>query len=119
MAKFSHSIILALALLVAPGVLVAQSVPEGAKRIVEVDVPAPSLAGNLLGTQGVQSVAVYLPPSYSKQPDHRFPVIYLLHGIFDDYGVWVENFEVPTILDRMISNEELPEMFVVMPNGGN
>ncbi|MGC3936385.1 alpha/beta hydrolase [Roseobacter sp. EG26] len=119
MAKFFLNNILALVLLVVPGILVAQSATEGAERIIEVDVPAPSLSGNLLGTQGVQSAAIYLPPSYNNQPGHRFPVMYLLHGIFDDYGVWVENFEVPTILDRMISNGELPEMIVVMPNGGN
>ncbi|MDA8747700.1 alpha/beta fold hydrolase [Litoreibacter sp.] len=119
MVKLFLSNILVLVLLTVPGILSAQSAPEGAERIIEVYVPAPSLAGNLLGTQGIQSAAVYLPPSYSNQPDHRFPVMYLLHGIFDDYGVWVENFEVPTILDRMISNGEIPEMIVVMPNGGN
>ncbi|WP_299664944.1 alpha/beta fold hydrolase [uncultured Ruegeria sp.] len=119
MVKLFLSNILVLTLLAFPRILAAQSAPEGAENIIEVDVPAPSLAGNLLGTPSVQSVAIYLPPSYSNQPDHRFPVMYLLHGIFDDYGVWVENFEVPVILDRMISNGELPEMIVVMPNGGN
>ncbi len=120
MAKsFFSKVVLTLVLVAFPSILAAQSATESAERIIEVDVLAPSLAGNLLKTPSVQSAAIYLPPNYSKQPDRRFPVIYLLHGIFDDYGVWVENFEVPTILDRMISNGELPEMIVVMPNGGN
>lgn len=113
------NVIVALVLMVAPGVLVAQTDLEAGKRVLEVDVLAPSLAGNLLGTPSVQGAAVYLPPNYHAQPGRRFPVMYLLHGIFDDYGVWVENFEVPAILDRMISNGDLPELIVVMPNGGN
>ncbi|MBO6676395.1 MAG: alpha/beta fold hydrolase [Rhizobiales bacterium] len=46
-------------------------------------------------------------------------MVVLLHGIFDDYGVWLEQFGVPTILDRLIQAEEIPELIVVMPNGGN
>ncbi|MEM9638424.1 MAG: alpha/beta fold hydrolase, partial [Pseudomonadota bacterium] len=53
------------------------------------------------------------------QPDRRFPVLYLLHGIFDDYGVWIEHFGVPEMLDRLIAQETLPELIVVMPNAGN
>lgn len=97
----------------------AQSGSSGEGRIVEVEVPAPALEGNLLETPDVQDVAVYLPPNYDGQPDRRFPVVYLLHGIFDDYGVWTEHLEVPSMLDRLIADAEIPDLIVVMPNGGN
>jgi S-formylglutathione hydrolase FrmB len=97
----------------------AQPAPLPTSQVLEVEVAAPSLAGNLLGTATVQQAAIYLPPSYSTQVSRRYPVIYLLHGIFDNYGVWVGHFGVPAILDRLISAGDIPELVVVMPNGGN
>lgn len=52
-------------------------------------------------------------------PSGRYPVIYLLHGIFDDYVVWLEIEKVPERLDRLIAAEAIPEVLVVMPNAGN
>jgi enterochelin esterase-like enzyme len=97
----------------------AQTNGQSPGHVVELEVPAPALHSNLLETPTIQSAAVYLPPSYDLQPDRRFPVIYLLHGIFDDYGVWIEIVRVPEILDRLIANGEIPEVIVVMPNAGN
>jgi S-formylglutathione hydrolase FrmB len=88
-------------------------------RVVEVDVPAPSLEGNLLETATVQRAAVYLPPSYDLEPRRRYPIVYLLHGIFDRYEVWLGHFGVPSMLDRLITAEEIPELIAVMPDGGN
>ena len=105
--------------LLTPGRLIAQPAVATASRVVEVEVPAPALADNLLGTPAVQNAAVYLPPSYEREPDRRYPVLYLLHGIFDNYGVWLEHFGVPAMLDRLIASGEIPQLIVVMPNGGN
>ncbi|NND93062.1 MAG: alpha/beta fold hydrolase, partial [Granulosicoccus sp.] len=102
-----------------PGLSVAQSSPDTAGRVVEVAVPAPALAGNLLGTPDIQDAAVYLPPGYDIDPGLRYPVIYLLHGIFDDYGVWLKFEDIPARLDRLIAAKTMPSVLVVMPNGGN
>lgn len=88
-------------------------------HVVEIIVPAPALNGNLLDSPVKQKAAVYLPPGYDDNPDHRFPTIYLLHGIFDNRGVWIENYDVPQILDRLIADGTVPELIVVMPDGGN
>ncbi|MEP0520732.1 MAG: alpha/beta hydrolase-fold protein [Hyphomicrobiales bacterium] len=117
--SFIGKFFLASLLIVFSGHQMANADTHREDRIVQANVPAPSLEGNLLSTPNVQSAAVYLPPSYYTQPERRFPVIYLLHGIFDDYGVWLENFDLPAMLDRMTLNGELPELIVVMPNGGN
>lgn len=99
--------------------LLAQSQTTSGGAVVEIEVPAPALEGNLLESSNIQGAAVYLPPGYGEQSDSRYPVVYLLHGIFDDYGVWIENFEVPSIVDRLIADGRVPETIVVMPNGGN
>lgn len=104
--------------LVAPGPgLASAQAPTGATR--EIQVPAPSLAGNLVGTETTQAAAIYLPPSYASSPQRRYPVIYLLHGIFDSHQTWLRFIGLPAILDRMIASHRLPELIVVMPDGGN
>lgn len=108
-----------LIVLAAPGLLQAQSVKTSAGEVLEIEVPAPALTGNLLETPDTQAAAIYLPPSYAADPLRRYPVIYLLHGIFDDYNVWIENVDVPAILNRLIQAGDIPELMVVMPNGGN
>lgn len=102
-----------------PGLSFAQLAETSGGRVVDIEVPAPALAGNLIETPDIQGAAVYLPPSYDQRPEQRYPVVYLLHGIFDDHGVWIENYDVPAILDRLILEEDLPEIVMVMPDGGN
>ncbi len=103
----------ALACFFAPATAFAQS------RIEEVTVPAPSLANNLIGTPTEQIAAVYLPPSYRRASGRRYPVIYLLHGIFDSHETWVEHVGIKARLDRAIAARSMPEAIVVMPDGGN
>lgn len=117
--SFLGGMAVAAALLLSPAHVMAQSGVQDIGRVVEVEVPAPALKGNLLNSSEFQGVAVYLPPNYDQQPAARFPSVYLLHGIFDDYGVWIENFEIPAILDRLIAAGEIPELIAVMPNAGN
>jgi enterochelin esterase-like enzyme len=53
-----------------------------------IKVHGASLEGNLEGDDPNRDVVVYLPPSYSKEPGRRYPVVYFLHG----YGVGVETY---------------------------
>lgn len=104
---------------VVSGSALGQPLEKTAGSVVEIEVPAPTLEGNLLNSPVVQSAAVYLPPGYDPASERRYPTVYLLHGIFDDYGVWTENYDVQKILDRLIVGEDISELIVVMPNGGN
>ncbi|UCF68830.1 MAG: alpha/beta fold hydrolase [Acidobacteriota bacterium] len=92
---------------------------SGTGSLVEVDVPAPSLSGNLVGDAERKTALVYLPPSYDRQPDARFPVIYMLHGIFDSPQTWVQFTQLPQRLDALIAAGKIREAVVVMPDGGN
>jgi S-formylglutathione hydrolase FrmB len=89
------------------------------ERIKLAEVPAPSLAGNLLGSSDVQRAAIYLPPSYDRVPGRRYPVLYLLHGIFDTPEVWDRFFKISERLDRAIASGAVGELIVVMPAGSN
>lgn len=120
MPKLHRALLLATALIFGvPGLPLAQLAPDATGQVVEIEVPASALAGNLLGTSAIQDAAIYLPPSYESAPDRRYPVIYLLHGIFDDFGAWIENEDVPARLNRLIAAKAMPEVLVVMPNAGN
>ena len=88
-------------------------------RVVVVDVPAPALEGNRVGTPTTQSAAIYLPAGYDAERTRRYPVVYLLHGIFDRHETWTGHFDVPGMLDRLIEAGDLPPSIVVMPNAGN
>ena len=64
-----------------------------------------SLVGNLEGDSPDRMVSVYLPPSYAKSPNARFPVLYLLHGFTDSDARWFglrgKHFvNVPDAVDR-------------------
>jgi S-formylglutathione hydrolase len=88
-------------------------------RIEVLTIQASSLAGNLLGDPVEQSVAVYLPPGYEREPSRRFPVLYLLHGIGGTYTDWTEDFDIRSVTDRLIAKGTIGEFLVVMPNGRN
>jgi S-formylglutathione hydrolase len=87
-------------------------------RIEEVQTPAPSLQGNLIGTSTFQTTAIYLPPSYGRGSRH-YPVIYLLHGIANNHETWLNYIGIKAILDRSIAARRIPEVIVVMPDGFN
>ena len=110
-------------LIVVVGLFVVAVLPLGAQqsdaRVVVVEVPATALAGNRVGTETTQTAAIYLPAGYDRETTRRYPVVYLLHGIFDSHETWTGHFEVPAMLDRLIAAGDLPPAIVVMPNAGN
>ena len=59
-----------------------------AGKYERITVHGPSLVGNLEGDSPDRMVSVYLPPSYAKHPNARYPVLYLLHGFTDSDSNW-------------------------------
>jgi S-formylglutathione hydrolase len=105
----------------AAGLLFSQTAAHTQKGTVErVKVYGKSLAGNLEGDSPDRDVSIYLPPSYSTDRNHRYPVVYLLHGFTDDDDHWfgrIQHFiDVPAILDKALESGATREMIVVMPN---
>ena len=94
----------------------ARGVPS--PKVDVLTVHSPGLEGNAFGDSADQQVAVYLPPGYDKS-SRRYPVIYLLHGIGDDYHAWTEFFDAPATLDRLIASADMPPVIAVMPNSSS
>lgn len=93
--------------------------------MVEVMVASPGLAQNLLGDPGARPVWVYLPPPYDRQPEARFPVIYLLHGFGVEPRFWKDGgppgrkIDLEARLNALLQQGKLPPVIVVMPSAKN
>jgi enterochelin esterase-like enzyme len=107
-----------------PGGLTFPTVPVPAQlagKLERVKVHGESLVGNLSGDSPDRDVSVYLPPSYARQPQRRYPVMYLLHGFTDSDVYWFgvggqQHFvNVPGAVDRANASGAR-ELIVVMPN---
>lgn len=61
---------------------------------------------------------VYLPASYDESGDKRYPVIYLLHGLYGSEAYWLQKCAAEQTLDRMMKEGGLRESIVVFPSDG-
>ena len=81
---------------------------HGTLKIVD-NVVSPQLGNS-------RSLRIYLPPSYSAQPQKRYPVLYMHDGqnLFDatttSYGT---AWDVGRTMDRLIANDDIEEAIVV------
>jgi enterochelin esterase-like enzyme len=67
-------------------------------------------------TVGIKRRArVYTPPACSQ--DHKYPVLYLLHGIGGDENEWARDGSPDVILDNLYADKKAVPMIVVLPNG--
>jgi len=88
--------------------------------IDRIKVHGKSLEGNLEGDSPDRQVSIYLPPSYDKKTDRKFPVLYILHGFTskDDHWFGVGEgayINIPVTADKVMNNG-VNEMIIVMPN---
>jgi len=69
--------------------------------------------------QGRGQYSIFLPPSYQGS-DETYPVIYFLHGLFNDHTSWTDSEygNIPAQVERLMVDGTIPEMILVHPNGG-
>jgi enterochelin esterase-like enzyme len=60
--------------------------------------------------------SVYLPKSYSILKDRKYPVLYLLHGLYDNNKGWFNGGDLQNIADRIIDDGKADEMIIVVPD---
>ena len=99
-----------LASLALSALLIQTPVPEG--RVLE-HVPFARPDGRSA------HATVYLPAGYDDQKERRYPVLYLLHGLFGRDTDWLKLGVLQSLLDGAIQRGELRPTIVVMPDGGN
>lgn len=60
---------------------------------------------------------VYTPAVYDTDPERKFPVLYLQHGMAEDETGWSNQGRMNFILDNLIADEKAVPMIVVMDSG--
>lgn len=70
------------------------------------------MRSEILGTE--VPYTVYLPERNSDT--ETVPIVYLLHGVFDNNVAWARHGNIKNTLDEMISNGQLPPIVVVTPD---
>ena len=68
---------------------------------------------------GEASYSVFLPPTYGSG-DAKYPVVYFLHGLFNDHTSWTidRHGNIPELVDGLMAKKTLREMVLVFPDGG-
>jgi enterochelin esterase-like enzyme len=61
-----------------------------------------------------RQMGVYTPPEYSDK--EKYPVLYLLHGLGQDYRQWTEWCQADNIVDNLIADGKIQPMIIVFPN---
>ena len=67
------------------------------------------------------SYSIFTPPSYDKEPERRFPVIYFLHGLNNDHTSWAtpRYGDLPLQVEALLKKGEVSEFLLVHPDGEN
>lgn len=75
-----------------------------------------SIQSKVLGAEVKYNV--YLPDGFETS-GKSYPVVYLLHGLSDNYNAWKDKGAVRMVADELIGTGEADEMVIVMPNAGD
>ena len=94
----------------------AEDKTSGGGKIEKILVHGRSLEGNLEHDDVDRDVAIYLPPSYSKERNKRYPVVYLLHGYGRTADDWYPFIGLPGSMDHNIAAGTAKEMILVIPD---
>jgi len=61
-----------------------------------------------------REMLVYTPPGYST--DHKYPVLYLLHGIGGNEHQWPQMCNADNIIDNLLAEGKIQPLIMVFPN---
>jgi S-formylglutathione hydrolase FrmB len=91
-------------------------VPGARPATVErVTIHGKALEPNLEGDAVDRTVLVFLPPSYARERNRRYPVVYALHGYSIGAEQWSQEIHVPQTIEGAFARG-VNEMIVVLPD---
>ncbi|OHB62150.1 MAG: hypothetical protein A2Y76_00730 [Planctomycetes bacterium RBG_13_60_9] len=112
----------------------AQAIAQIPADYIQDEITSPALEGNVLGDPATRPLLVYLPPNYGKEPQRRYPTIYLLHGFTANYTCFVSGggldlafkafgidlgADVGSIVTELMAAGKMGEAIIVMPDASN
>ena len=90
--------------------------------VVRIMLQSPALADNALELADHRELTIYLPPSYARSGNRRYPVLYLLHGFTSEPIEWFDGsyqgLNLATALDVQAAAGK-NEYIVVIPEANN
>jgi enterochelin esterase-like enzyme len=92
----------------------------GSWRQVEADPGGGSVWSGVIANPddpGERASAVYLPPGFSRA--HRYPVLYLLHGLPGSPASYYDSLHLARVVDGLIAAQRVVPMIVVLPAGAD
>jgi enterochelin esterase-like enzyme len=96
--------------------IVPDPVPGAKPATVEhIKVHGTALEGNLEGDAVDRDVIVFLPPSYKKDKNRHYPVVYALHGYSIGAEQWTHEIHVPQTIEGAFAKGSR-EMIIVLPD---
>ena len=72
-----------------------------------------TITSKVLGDKVVYNI--YLPNGY-EHSTKLYPVVYLLHGLTDDYRAWRDRGQMQIVVDELIGSGECVPVVIIMPN---
>jgi enterochelin esterase-like enzyme len=87
----------------------AEAAPLPADSVLDVAFYSPALDRDL-------AYLVWQPPGYGADPDRRYPVLYLLHGIGGDNREWL-GYGVDTAATCLLAAGRIQPFLIVLPQG--
>ncbi len=73
-----------------------------------------SIKSEILGVE--KPYVVYLPAGFDKNSSKKYPVLYLLHGAWNDCNAWSVKGQAAPIADLTIASQMAQPMVIVMPD---
>lgn len=65
-----------------------------------------------------RAYTIYLPQNYDKEVDRKYPILYLLHGMYGVNTSWFADQRAKDVIDQLAASGEACEMIIVSPNAG-
>lgn len=84
--------------------------PEPHGQVLHLSFLSPALARDAV-------YRVYLPPGFDPSGRTRYPVLYLLHGMFRSESAYVNRVDADLAGDRLIAEKKIAPLILVMPEG--
>jgi len=86
---------------------------------IQDQITSLALEGNVLGDPATRPLLVYLPPSYDKEPERRYPTIYFLHGFGGIETDFASGGGIGSLATEMMAAGKMGEVIIVLPNASN
>lgn len=65
-----------------------------------------------------RAYTVYLPKSFEQDNKKMYPVLYLLHGMWEKNDIWMNRGHLKEIMDCLTASGEACEMIIICPDAG-